>query len=61
MTLWDDLRSAIRQAIVLQDRVDRLIADAGKTEDLLRDHDRRLTRIETLVALAQDRRLSHDR
>jgi hypothetical protein len=60
MTVWADIRGAIRQAMVLQDRVKRLIADAGKTEDLLLDHDRRLTRIEALITLAQDRRLPRD-
>lgn len=57
MSLWADLRSSIRQAILLQERVERLIADTSKNEDLLRDHDRRLTRIETLIALAQELRL----
>ena len=57
MSLWTDLRDAIRQAILLQERVERLIVDVGKTEDRLIDHDRRLTRIETMIALAQTRRL----
>jgi hypothetical protein len=56
MSLWTDLRDAIRQAILLQERVERLIV-VGKTEDRLIDHDRRLTRIETMIALAQSRRL----
>ena len=57
MSLWTELRDAIRQAILLQERVERLILDVGKTEDRLIDHDRRLTRIETMIALAQSRRL----
>jgi len=57
MSLWTDLRDAIRQAILLQERVERLIVDVGKTEDRLIDHDRRLTRIETMIAMAQSRRL----
>ena len=57
MSLWTDLRDAIRQAILLQERVERLIVDVGKTEDRLIDHDRRLTRIETMIALAQTKRL----
>ena len=57
MSLWTDLRDAIRQAILLQERVERLIVDVGKTEDRLIDHDTRLTRIETMIALAQSRRL----
>jgi hypothetical protein len=61
MSLWADLRGAIRQAILLQERVERLIVDTARNDDRLRDHDRRLTRIETLIALAQERRLTQDR
>jgi len=55
MSLWSDLRSAIRQVILVQERVERLIVDLEKTSDRLLDHDRRLTRIETLIAVAQRR------
>jgi hypothetical protein len=39
----------------MQERVERLIADVEKTEDRLFDQDRRLTRIETLIAVVQAR------
>ena len=55
MSLWSDLRSAIRQVILLQERVERLIVDVEKNADRLLEHDRRLTRIETLIAVAQRR------
>ena len=55
MSLWSDLRSAIRQVILVQERVERLIVDVEKTSDRLLDHDRRITRIETLIAVAQRR------
>jgi hypothetical protein len=55
MSLWSDLRSAIRQVILVQDRVERLIVDVEKTSDRLLDHDRRITRIETLISVAQRR------
>jgi hypothetical protein len=55
MSVWSDLRSAIRQAILVQERVDRLIVDVEKTADRLLDQDRRLTRIETLIAVARRR------
>jgi hypothetical protein len=55
MSLWSDLRSAIRQVVLLQERVERLIVDVEKTADRLLDHDRRLTRIETLITVAQRR------
>jgi hypothetical protein len=55
MSLWSDLRSAIRQMILVQERVERLIVDVEKNADRLLDHDRRLTRIETLIAAAQRR------
>ena len=57
MSLWSDLRRAIRQAILVQERVDRLIVDVEKIAGRLLDHDRRLTRIETLIAVARRRRL----
>jgi len=57
MSLWVDLRNAIRQVILVQERVERLIADVEKTEERLFDHDRRLTRIETLIAVVQHRQL----
>jgi hypothetical protein len=53
MSLWADLRNAIQQVILMQERVERLIADVEKSEDRLFDHDRRITRIETLIAVTQ--------
>jgi len=55
MSLWSDLRSAIRQMILVQERVERLIADVEKAGERMLDHDRRLTRIETLISVAQRR------
>lgn len=55
MSLWSDLRSAIRQVILVQERVERLIVDVEKAGERLLDHDRRLTRIETLISAAQRR------
>ena len=57
MSLWAELRDAIRKAILLEDRVERLIVDVGKAEERLIDHDRRLTRIETLIAFAASRQI----
>ena len=57
MSVWSDLRRALRQAILVQERVDRLIVDVEKTADRLLDHDRRLTHIETSIALARRRQL----
>lgn len=57
MSLWADLRNAIRQAILLEDRVDRLIVDVDKLQDRLIEHDQRVTRIETLIAFGFGRRL----
>ena len=57
VSLWADLRDAIRKAILLEDRVERLIVDVGKVEERLIEHDRRLTRVETLITVAASRRL----
>jgi hypothetical protein len=61
VSVWADLRDAIRTAMLLEDRVQRLIADVGKVEERLIDHDRRLTRIEALITFAASRQLSPDR
>ena len=55
MSVWSDLRKALRQAILVQERVDRLVVDVEKLGDRLLDHDRRLTRIETAMAMARRR------
>ncbi|MEO8467889.1 MAG: hypothetical protein ABI640_21415 [Gammaproteobacteria bacterium] len=60
MSVWAELRDAIRQAILLNERVERLSADFEKAQDRLIDHDRRLTRIETMIEVAQSRRLRSD-
>ncbi len=57
MSLWSDLRDAMRQAILIQERVDRLIADMREAEEKLVEQDRRLTRVETLIAFAVGRQL----
>jgi len=55
MSLWSDLRRAIRQAIRVQERVERLTVDIEKIGDRFLEHDRRLTRIETLISAARRR------
>jgi hypothetical protein len=57
VSLWADLRDAIRKAILLEDRVERLIVDVREAEARIIDHDRRLIRIETLIAFAVGRQL----
>ena len=57
MSLWTDLRSAIRQVVLVQERVERLIVDVEKGDARLFDHEQRLTRIETLLGVAQHGRL----
>lgn len=57
MSFWSSLRNGVRQAILLEERVDRLIADVAKLNDRFIENDRRLTRIEALIAVALERRL----
>jgi hypothetical protein len=61
MSLWSDLRDGLRQVILIRDRVERLVADMSEAGRKLVDHDRRLTRVETVVALALGRQLPSDR
>lgn len=60
MSLWTELRNAIRQVVLIQERVERLIINVDKAEERLFDHDLRLTRIETLISVAQHRQLSRE-
>lgn len=55
MSLWSDLRSAIRHMTRVQQRVEQLAADVEKVGERLLDHERRLARIETLIAVARRR------
>ena len=56
MTLWSELRDAVRRAVLMEDRLERLNADVERSSDQLRDHERRLTRIETLMEIARANR-----
>jgi hypothetical protein len=58
MSVWSDLRAAIRQVMLMQERAERLTADVEKLADRLLEHDRRITRIETLIAVAQRKSLT---
>ena len=53
MSIWRELRDGVRQAIVLQERLERLGEDVHKMADRVLDHDRRLLRIETMIELAE--------
>jgi hypothetical protein len=55
MSIWTELRDGVRQAILMQERVERLISDVDKINDRLFAYDRRLTRIETLIEMAHTR------
>jgi hypothetical protein len=56
MTFWSELRNAVRRAILVEDRLERLSADVERSGDQLRDHERRLTRIETMIEIARANR-----
>jgi hypothetical protein len=57
MSAWNDVREGIRRAILMQERVERVIAGLEKIEARVIDHERRLVRIETMIELAQRGRL----
>lgn len=60
MSLWADLRNAVRQVVLVQERVERLVVDVDKAEGRLLDHEQRLTRLETLISVALSRRLTRE-
>jgi predicted nucleic acid-binding Zn-ribbon protein len=55
MTFWSELRDALRRAILMEDRLERLNSEVDRSTEQLRDHERRLTRIETIIELARSR------
>ena len=61
MSIWQEMRDAIRKAILIQDRVERLREDVAKVAAALEGHDRRLVRIETVIEMARGARLPRDR
>lgn len=56
MTFWSELRHAVRRAILMEDRLERLNAQVDRSSEQLRDHERRLTRIETMIEIARANR-----
>ena len=56
MTFWSELRDAVRRAILMEDRLERLNTEVDRSVEQLRDHERRLTRIETMVEIARSNR-----
>jgi len=55
MTFWSELRNAVRRALLMEERLERLNADVDRSSEQLRDHERRLTRIETMIEIARAR------
>jgi hypothetical protein len=56
MTFWSELRDAVRRAILMEDRLERLNTEVDRSVEQLRDHERRLTRIETMIEIARGNR-----
>jgi hypothetical protein len=56
MTFWSELRDAVRRAILMEDRLERLNKEVDRSVAELRDHERRLTRIETMIEIARANR-----
>ena len=57
MSAWTELRDGVRKVILMQDQLERLSAQSEKVAGQLANHERRLVRIETLIEIAQSRRL----
>jgi hypothetical protein len=60
MSAWTEIRDGIRKVILMQDHLERLSGDAAKLSAQLADHERRLVRIETMIEIAQRRRVSQN-
>ena len=55
MSVWSDLKDGIRQILLLESRIDRLNGAVDRLADQSLDHEKRLIRIETMIAVAQGR------
>ena len=55
MSVWSDLKDGVRQIILLESRIDRLNGAVDRLADQSLDHEKRLIRIETMIAVAQGR------
>ena len=55
MSVWSDLKDGIRQIILLESRIDQLNGAVDRLADQSLDHEKRLIRIETMIAVAQGR------
>ena len=60
MSVIKDAMAAMREVLLLTDKVDRVGSLLSQISDELRDHDRRLIRLETLVEVAKMRKLTDD-
>ena len=54
MSVWSDLKDGIRQIILLESRIDQLNGAVDRLADQSLDHEKRLIRIETMIAVAQE-------
>ena len=53
MSTLKDVVSALKEVLLLTDKVDRAGRMLGEISSELRDHDRRLVRLETMVEVAR--------
>ena len=57
MSTLKDVMSAMKEVLLLTDKVDRAGAVLSEMANELRDHDRRLVRLETIVEIARNQPL----
>ena len=55
MSVWSDLKDGIRQVILLESRIDQLTGAVDRLTAQSLDHEKRLIRIETMIAVVQGR------
>ena len=54
MSTLKDVMSAIKEVLLLTDKIDRAGAALSEISSELREHDRRLIRLETIVEIAKN-------
>lgn len=55
MSVLDRILGAVKGVMLMQERVDTLKSDVGEVTSELRDHERRLIRLETMIEMGMRR------
>lgn len=53
MSVFDNIKESLKKVILLEDKINRLNDDVKRLQDNSFNHEKRLTRIETMIEMSQ--------